>query len=332
MKNRDVQLDMYRGLVMIYIVCFIHVVNWLNFDKEPFTSLMLFEMPVIFFISGASLKISRRKSMLDNLKNRFLRLLLPYYIYSIISLGLLGVLSWIKPADFDISKYTLGNIARVLLTIDIPQMPYIHHLWFIMPYMIIMGVYPWQRRLVDKLGGVKILVVNIALFILVIMIAPNQKILREIFCYNVFVIIGYCYYKKISRRVLSISLVVLGALLGCLLCYMPFCPMNGHKFPPDLLFLLYGLMMLSVLALIFGKISIPRNKLIDLWNKRGYTIYLYQNIVYFCFVEFCKLVGVQLPFNIFGFGISLLCILLLSTLFSFIFYPIECWVIKRVRL
>lgn len=56
--TRDLQLDGYRGIVMIYIVCVIHVVNWLDYNIEPYNSFMLFEMPIIFFISGASLTFS----------------------------------------------------------------------------------------------------------------------------------------------------------------------------------------------------------------------------------------------------------------------------------
>ena len=332
MKNRDMQLDMYRGLVMIYIVCFIHVVNWLDYSREPFASLMLFEMPVIFFISGASLSVSRRKCLLENFKNRIHRVLLPYYIYSAISLVLLGLLSCVRPTDFDISRYTLGNIGRILLSIDIPQMPYMHHLWFIMPYMTIMCLFPLQSRLVDKIGGARYLLVNILLFLLVWAVGCRLNIVRESLCYNVFVIVGYCYYKKITRRVLLFVTVIAALLVACLLLYVPFCPMNGHKFPPDLLFLLYGLMMLGVLSLILGNVTMRSNKLVELWNKRGYNIYLYQNLIYYCFVVFCNSFKIVLPVGIVGFVISVFCILLLSTLFCVIFYTIECWVLKCVRL
>lgn len=29
-KSRDILLDMYRGLSMLYVVCFIHVLYWLK--------------------------------------------------------------------------------------------------------------------------------------------------------------------------------------------------------------------------------------------------------------------------------------------------------------
>ncbi len=57
--KRDVQLDAYRAMLMIYIVCFIHVEFWLEYGKEPMMSLSLVEMPLIFFVSGAALSYRR---------------------------------------------------------------------------------------------------------------------------------------------------------------------------------------------------------------------------------------------------------------------------------
>ncbi len=78
--ERDEQLDLYRGLSMIYVVCFIHVMCWLKIGSEPLLSLMLFEMPVIFFISGASLSFNKSsRSFRATIWSRMKRVVLPYY-------------------------------------------------------------------------------------------------------------------------------------------------------------------------------------------------------------------------------------------------------------
>lgn len=82
--ERDKQLDLYRGLSMIYVVCFIHVIYWLKIGSEPILSLMLFEMPIIFFISGASLSFRKEpRSFWNTLCSRFKRVVIPYYICSV---------------------------------------------------------------------------------------------------------------------------------------------------------------------------------------------------------------------------------------------------------
>ena len=63
---RDTQLDIYRALAMIYIICVIHVVYWLGIGNELITSIILFEMPVIFFITGASFSLqTKEKSFIE---------------------------------------------------------------------------------------------------------------------------------------------------------------------------------------------------------------------------------------------------------------------------
>lgn len=79
--ERDVQLDGYRALAMMYIVCIIHPVLWYHIHMDGFDPTMLFEMPVIFYIAGASQTCTRRRTLSETIKNRALRVLLPYYIY-----------------------------------------------------------------------------------------------------------------------------------------------------------------------------------------------------------------------------------------------------------
>ena len=79
--TRDIQLDIYRALTMVYIVCVIHVVYWFGVFDEPVRSILLFEMPVIFFISGASYGVKHRiREVRSIVKNRVKRVLLPFYI------------------------------------------------------------------------------------------------------------------------------------------------------------------------------------------------------------------------------------------------------------
>lgn len=57
---------------MLYVVCFIHVLYCLKIGEQPFMSLVLFEMPVIFFISGASLSFNKNpRPIIKTQKSRF---------------------------------------------------------------------------------------------------------------------------------------------------------------------------------------------------------------------------------------------------------------------
>ena len=164
-KSRDIQLDMYRGLSMLYVVCFIHVLYWLNIGDQPFMSLVFFEMPVIFFISGASLSFNKDpRPIMMTLKCRFYRILLPYYKYAMVMVVIVAALSIIwyywypnleqifgtKVASkymFDIRDYMWHDIAAILKTSNVPQSPCVWHLWFILPYLVLSCTFDIQKRI-----------------------------------------------------------------------------------------------------------------------------------------------------------------------------------------
>jgi fucose 4-O-acetylase-like acetyltransferase len=59
MINRNKGLDVARGLVMFYIITIIHGVYWLGIFESDLSSLLLFEMPLIFMISGYAYAITK---------------------------------------------------------------------------------------------------------------------------------------------------------------------------------------------------------------------------------------------------------------------------------
>jgi len=58
MKQRDITLDRARGLAMLYIVCVVHAIYWLNIGSEPLRSFCLMEMPAYFIVSPLLLVLS----------------------------------------------------------------------------------------------------------------------------------------------------------------------------------------------------------------------------------------------------------------------------------
>lgn len=169
--ERDTQLDLYRGLSMIYVVCFIHVIYWLKLGFEPLNSLMLFEMPIIFFISGASLSINRKsRNLKKTVWNRLKRVVIPYYIYAFVMVAILVLLSigshyklfdflYLFGEDvparyvFDVSSYSFRNVCSILLFHNIPQLPFVNHLWFIVPYLVLSCTFEFQKRVLTKVNG-----------------------------------------------------------------------------------------------------------------------------------------------------------------------------------
>lgn len=77
---RDKELDIFRGITMMYIVGVIHGVYWLNLFTFKFKDLLLFEMAIIFFIMGASFSLNPKKLSISLILKRLLRCIIPFII------------------------------------------------------------------------------------------------------------------------------------------------------------------------------------------------------------------------------------------------------------
>ena len=336
---RDTQLDIYRALLMMYIPCVIHVMYWLGNGSEPYLSLLLVEMPLVFFLSGAAFSVSRsRRGLWPTFLNRVKRVVLPYYIYAavLLAIGLVVTLLCAKVGRFtswpiDITRYGWKDVAAVLLCHNIPQFPFIWHLWFIPPYLILSCTFPLQTKLMQKTNAWLYLAICLALF-LIAQALTSISLLRQVLCYNVFMVSGYLFYRKLNSTAIALAGAAALAivLVGVWGLGVDFCPMQGHKFPPDWMFVMYNLFVLCLIALVVSRFTISNNRFFRIWSERGYNIYLYQSVV-FAIVHvlrqktYCDLSAPVRALLDAGM------VLLLSTGLSYLTYPVERFVMKKLR-
>lgn len=326
MRNRDLQLDMYRSLVMIHIVCVVHVLYWLGLGREPLNSILLFEMPVIFFISGAAVKISggQERSFVQMFKNRFKRIVLPYYIYLIYSFFFIIVLAAFSKLSghllMDISKFKWLDIWDWLIMKEGHLIPCSSHLWFLIPFFLISISTPIQLKVLKRIPKIPYLLINLVLFVLIA--EPEIFVLDRSYysaayyaaCflgYNLFYLSGLFFYHSIKFK--YIFLLFLFAV-GIFYFWTKgeTVIMQNHKFPPDMVFVSYSLIVLVVLSLVFTYVKIPCNKVLSFWNKNGYELFLYQNYVYWFFIVLTNALSIKIEKTVFGFLTCGLVIFLLS--------------------
>ena len=327
---------------MLYIVCFIHVLYWLEDGREPFLSLFLFVMPLIFFVSGAAVSVSRSKrGLMGNILNRLKRVVVPYYIYAGLLIVIGGIVSAVcrragvsDAALVDISNYGWKDIVAVLMARNIPQFSFIWHLWFIPLYLILSCTFPLQVKLMKKMNGILYFAACIILF-LIAQVVTDIELIRQVLGFNIFMVAGFLFYRKANLKTIAITgAVALTVLLaGIHLFGVDFFPMQRHKFPPDWMYVLYGLFALCVLSLIFSRLQLCNNKVFKIWNERGYHIYLYQSII-FTIVEILRQ---RTPFGLPTSPVvrTLLdggLVFLLTTGLSYLTYPIERFVMKKLRI
>lgn len=285
--KRDTQLDTYRALSMMYIVCVIHYIYWFGIGSEPLRSALLFEMPAIFFIAGASQSLKKNgkgNSFGKMLIGRAKRILIPYYIYLPILYIWLAAMTFIMPENgcstADIRSITTADIIKTVLTGGSNNIPYYGYTWFISCYLIISLSLPIQKRILSVISAHTYMVLAsatvLAFSFIKFPVAENE--IKNIPLYNFFYIAGYLYYRNYSVKALYTVTAI--ASLICIICFYDgtMIPMQDHKFPADFYFLIFGTACIGILSICLRKISLPYTPIMDIWNVRGYTIYLYQNI------------------------------------------------------
>lgn len=340
MKKRDIQLDIYRALAMIWVPCVVHVMYWLNVGSEPLLSLLIFTQPVFFFISGAAVSFSSsKKTFRTRFINRFKRIIMPFYIYTLVSLVIMTLYTLMPFHEeyfMTIHHFKFSNILEMLFLHSIPGSLMCWHIWFIIPYLLITITSEYQKTAINKIGtSTYLLILAAILFALKFVDFTYKNEVCNTICYDIFFVIGMKYYKKLNVR--KIFLVMCLSLLFLVLYPLGnghLFPMQHHKFPPDLVFVIYGLFFLSFLSVIFTYVTIKPNRLLDIWNKDGYTIYLYQNMVIGSF--FLLMRGFFPNFleeNRFMYCLlAMIYIFVVSTYLSKVTVPIEKWFLKILKI
>ncbi|MDO5526227.1 MAG: hypothetical protein Q4F85_09125 [Prevotella sp.] len=330
--ERDIQLDCYRSLTMMYIVCVIHTSFWFYLDFHFDKTLLLIEMPVIFFIAGASQSFKKVGSFRQTIINRSKRVLLPYYIFLGIlflwfyACTLLGIS--FEGETIDITQLNATDIIKLLATGGSEKIPYLGYTWFISCYMIVSCSLPLQRAIMKRISEKVYAALCFFVFTACCILNTHspENILENVLCYNVFYISGYVFYKQLKKKQ-----IILAAILPIIISTYLFA--NGRmfiKFPPDLFFLFYNIGAICILSIILSYVKIPYSYIIRLWNVRGYNIFLYQSISLFIVYKMTEHLKGYIHNDFAMFIILFIAAIIVATSLSYFTFYIENRIIRNL--
>ena len=255
-------LDMVRGILMLYIVGIIHGLFWLSLIPQWASALMLFEMPAIFIVSGYAYSLYENSTCNGNrsrlsvkaycsfLVARLTRILLPYAVYAMACIALIYFLSWIgKGNEYALSDLIVGwmNPANYGEGFSVGYLN--SHLWFVPVFLIVTAAMPFVTRfrpfknpnLLFLVGGVAIAEVAISYAHF-----PGHDIIKQVVFYLVFSLLGYylardsTYFSRASVGHVAIVAGVLLMVNAIVKGDFRVLNMQVNKFPPNAIFFLFS--------------------------------------------------------------------------------------------
>ncbi|MDO5708042.1 MAG: acyltransferase [Andreesenia angusta] len=304
-QKRDEDLDLLRAF-SIFWVMIVHCLYWPNIlDQGVGISILLIEMPIIFFITGASNIYAKKRSLMNFYKRRLLRVLKPYEVFAIINIILLyithqdinftNIIRWILPYGY---QYT-----------DIFFLPW--HLWFMPVYILLVLILPillfFYRKNISKYY---IVLVQFALILFYFKpeLLSNSKLefyIPTVLFYSFWTAIGF-EFKRIRelRRNNNMILPLVFTLLGIGIMYMIYRTnpeisfnMQDNKIPVKLMFSAYSLIAMSVFYILAPGIIFVLKKLKDFkyfnliinsYNVNGFSIYLFHPFIFLLLFHFYR--------------------------------------------
>ena len=334
---RDTTLDAYRALAMLHIVCVIHIFYLLGLGHETARSALLFEMPAIFFIAGASQSLSRNdKGLRETVVNRAWRVLAPFYVSLAVIYAWMALMTvFSEPTEkfnADITQLTLRDVLKTLATGGCPHIPFYGYTWFISCYFIISCSLPLQKKIIKKIPIWAYLALMVAVVAaLTPLHFPMEREIKNLPVYNFFFIAGYAYYKNYSLNALrTVCLITVAfTLYGFAQGFM--MPMQDHKFPADIFFLVFGTAWLTVFALTLRRVRLPYNGLLKIWNVRGYGIYLYQIFSFYIVYRITDPWMASISQDASQVIIYAALVFVASTALSYVFNGIEKAIVNKLR-
>ncbi|MFZ2029842.1 MAG: acyltransferase family protein [Vitreimonas sp.] len=307
--KRDVGLDVARGLLMAYVVIIIHGSFWLGIIPAPANSILLFEMPLIFIVSGAAFAHAPQPATLRAygfyLLSRGVRILAPYWAYTFVCALIViyarqlpvgeTLLAWLDPF-----RRAEGHAFMMLSW----------HLWFVTPFLVITALLPLLARLPAwRMAPLWVWATSGALIVLAVDTYWTRatELDRESVSYMLWALFGFGLGAGAARSATRDYGMVLVAALAAMAAALTLYPANttavmqANKFPPNAMFFLFSCAWAAA-WLIAARVldakwidNLAQAAWLKPFIRSGYSIYLWQGLGY----TIASLVGTPNHWNAF---------------------------------
>lgn len=284
---------------MLWVIL-VHAIYWGKFCEGPATDIIksftLFEMPLIFLVTGASNSFSTTDNYPKFIKSRLSKILIPYWIYALIcfTITMATYKTNTRLHVFSVQEIFLSWL--IPLNIQVTTTEYIRlALWYIPVYIAVIALVPPLKILRKSRANIWF-----GIFLLTIFLCGYFKEIEwlQTFTFYLFwTYVGMFYgtIKRATEKTKIRRLLCLNALM-CILILLVLnvftdasLDMHLNKFPPNLTFLVFSCMAMSLILLTLPYIPriiqwIESQKFIktvfDCFSYNSITIFLYQSLIF----------------------------------------------------
>lgn len=301
--KREETIDLLRALA-IFVMIFLHVAARFYSDKTVFFlwDIAHFAVPIFVFCSGyiffeRELKKENFSSLVF-FKKRFLKLLVPYYIFLLIYF----VIVFFTQPQFLTRSFIIGSLT---LTggIDIN--------WLVLLFIQLTLVLILMRYLILKRFWLFILFSLLSLLSAFYLLFPNYSLLTtnyKLFMWlpwSLVFVFNYFFSVNKEKRQFVLKMIILSAILFLislnlkLFFHKPF-NFYSSKYPPNSYYLFYGLMLMNIFYLLFKKFttSLTVKNFFYFVSANSYSIFFIHYLLIYILVYFSlnKIVGLPVFF------------------------------------
>ena len=346
-------LGYLRCIAMMQVIL-VHIFYHLGIFTGIGTSILLFEMPLFFFITGASNFNNYKKPYWKFITRRLLRIYIPYLLFALVNIIVLCVVNGFEPMDL----LWLSPISFEFAPIA-PGLETCHSIiWWFNIYILILFVIPFLKKFYDKFIKIGIRIIPLTIFFVIVLVLTFFNFNHNKVVYWFVMIIGYlfftyigafyqCYFKELNmRRTLIICLVGFISLFILVILNSTYSAwdMQSHKFPTDFIFILFGIVWLWFFIMFLKWITIAFDALCKIkffnffiynYDHNSYLIYLghtFINAMLIFTLSKVNALDFLLDYQVVYFLIAIVLLYPLSLLSGYVFYPLELVTTKLDKL
>lgn len=273
-RQRVVWVDVIRAISFLLIITS-HV---MGSDNIVYQLIFGFNVPCMVLLSGYVASTDRSASAIEYYKKRFLRIVIPSWIYFALYFMLVELLS-----IGQLYPYSVKQIVMTFVFMD-----GIGYTWILAVFLMIAVIVPVIRFLSQKYKTAIVIVMILYLIIGIFLFITYkgfklEKLLLYCLSYSFLTIVGYHFEDLIKNgkaiilfSSVNVFLIFYVLITGKFAVY----DIRVNKYPPSIYYVMYGILVFAILYIICKMLRLEDKnnifiKSIIYISKNGFDIYLW---------------------------------------------------------